>query len=72
MIVRPNYLDITSVIDREEVASAFGARAAWEATIKRIKCKEARTKDHHTKQRLRLQLLNAENQLRLINEGASR
>jgi hypothetical protein len=68
--VRPHYLDITSVIDREEVASTFGLVRAWEATVTQLRAKEARATDRQTKAHLRLMLLNAENQLRLINEGA--
>jgi hypothetical protein len=67
--VRPHYLDITSVIDREEVASAFGLVRAWEATVTRLRAKEARATDRQTKAHLRLMLLNAENQLRLAKEA---
>lgn len=68
MQVRPHYLDVTSVTDREEVATAFGQRAAWGAAIERIKRKEACEKDRHRKRLLRMQLLNAETQLKLHSE----
>lgn len=66
MNVRPHYLDVTKVIDHNEVASAFGPIVAWQATITRLRHKEAKATDRRTKQQLRLQLLNAENQLRLL------
>lgn len=66
MNVRPHYLDVTKVIDREEIASAFGARAAWEATILRLTAKEAKEKDPRVKRHLRLMLLNAQTQLNLV------
>ena len=58
-------LDITSVTDREEIAAAFGQRAAWQATITRIIQKEAKETDRRKKQHLRLMLLNAQTQLQL-------
>jgi hypothetical protein len=61
-------LDVTLVTDREEVASAFGPIPAWQATVDAIKLREHRTTDPHKKRKLRLQLLNAENQLRLAKE----
>lgn len=60
-------LDITSVIDREEIAAAFGEAAAWRAVIVRLKAREAREKNPQRKRKLRLQLLNAETQLKLCS-----
>ena len=65
MSVRPHYLDITSVIDRDEVASAFGHAAAWRAAIVRITAREAKETDPKRKRMLRLRLLNAQTQLSL-------
>lgn len=65
MSTRPHYLDVTSVTDREEIASAFGERVAWEAVIMRLTAKEAKEKDPRTKRHLRLMLLNAQTQLSL-------
>ena len=70
MNVRPHRLDITSVIDREEVVAAFGAAAMWRATITVLTQREARETDPRRKRRLRLLLLNAQTQLALTNEGA--
>jgi hypothetical protein len=70
MNVRPHRLDITSVIDREEIAAAFGAAAMWRATITVLTQREARETDPRRKRRLRLLLLNAQTQLALTNEGA--
>lgn len=60
-----HYLDVTRVTDREEVAAAFGERAAWQAALTRYKLKEARTTCPNEKRHLRLMLLNAEVQLSL-------
>lgn len=70
--VRPHYLDVTSVTDREELAAAYGAIHAWEATVTRLREREAKATDRQTKTRLRLALYNAEVQLHLakLNEGA--
>lgn len=64
-------LDITSVTDREEVAAAFGTAAAWSAAVHNLKLREAKATDPRKKRALRLALLNAENQLRLANQGAT-
>lgn len=68
--VRPHYLDVTSVTDREELAAAFGSIFAWEATVTKLREREARASNRQDKLKLRLQLLSAENQLRLAKEGA--
>lgn len=60
------HLDITLVIDREEVAAAFGERAAWQATINRITARDAKERDPKKKRHLRLMLLNAYTQLQLV------
>lgn len=65
MSVRPHYLDVTSVTDRDEVIQAYGPVFAWEAAITKLRQKEAKVTDRNHKRQLRLQLLNAENQLRL-------
>lgn len=74
MNVRPHYLDVTSVIDREEVAATFGPVRAWELTVTKLRQREAKATDRQTKMRLRLALYNAETQLHLakINQGARR
>lgn len=76
MSVRPHYLDVTSVIDREELAAAVGPVRAWELTVTKLRQKEARVTNRHDKMRLRLALYNAETQLHLakINQpqGARR
>lgn len=61
-------LDVTSVTHREELAHAFGMVTAWEAVVRATKIKEHRASDPRKKRALRLQLLNAENQLRLAKE----
>lgn len=61
-------LDVTSVTDREELAAAFGTATAWRAAVSNLKLREARETDPRRKRKLRLQLLNAENQLRLTNQ----
>jgi hypothetical protein len=61
-------LDVTLVTDRSEVAAAFGDAAAWRAAVNNFKLREARETDPRRKRKLRLQLLNAENQLRIANE----
>ena len=58
-------LDITDVTVREDVAAAFGERAAWEATIKALTTKEAKETNRQRKNHLRLMLLNAQAQLAL-------
>jgi hypothetical protein len=63
-------LDVTTVTDREELAGAFGTVTAWEAAVRAIKVREAKATNPHKKRQLRLQLLNAENQLRLAKEQA--
>lgn len=63
--MRQHNLDITSVIDREEIASSHGQAAAWRATIVRLRKKEAQERNPQAKRRLRLMLLNAETQLSL-------
>lgn len=62
-------LDITSVIDREEIATAFGTVTAWRAAVAAYKSREARETDPRRKRKLRLMLLNAENQLRLASQA---
>jgi hypothetical protein len=62
-------LDLTSPKDREEIAAAFGAVAAWRAAVETYKAREARETDLRRKRKLRLMLLNAENQLRLATEA---
>ena len=62
-------LDVTTVTDREEIARAFGIITAWETTVQTLKVREAKATDRRKKQALRLQLLNAENQLRLAREA---
>ena len=66
MNVRPHYLDVTSVIDREEIAAAYGAVAAWDAAIKSLTAKEARETDRIKKKQLRLALYNAQVQRELL------
>lgn len=63
--VRPHYLDVTSVTDRDEVIQAYGPVFAWEAAITRLRLKESRARNRRDKLMLRLELLNAENQLQL-------
>jgi hypothetical protein len=70
MSVRPHYLDVTSVIDREELATAYGVIKAWEMTVTKLRIKEAKASNRQDKMRLRLELLNAENQLRLAKQEA--
>lgn len=65
MSVRPHYFDVTSVTDREELAQTIGLVRAWELTVTKLRQKEAKATDRNHKRQLRLQLLNAENQLRL-------
>ena len=71
MSVRPYYFDVTSVTDREELAQTIGLARAWELTVTKLRQKEAKATDRNHKRQLRLQLLNAENQLRLakINQA---
>lgn len=61
-------LDITSVIDREEITAAFGAATMWRATIAKLTARLAQTTDPHKQQHLRLLILNAEVQLSLHDE----
>lgn len=68
MSVRPHYLDVTSVIDREEIATAFGIVTAWRTAITQLTAREAREKDARKKRLLRLQLLNAHTQLSLLTK----
>jgi hypothetical protein len=70
MNLRRHNLDITSVIDREEIVAAFGAAAMWRATITVLTKREARETDPRRKRHLRLMLLNAQTQLALVTEGA--
>lgn len=65
--MRQHNMDITAVTDREEIASAFGEAAAWRAVIVRLKAREAREHNPQRKRMLRLQLLNAETQLKLCS-----
>lgn len=60
-------LDLTLREHRLELASAFGERAAWEATIVQLTAREAKAHDKQRKQRLRLLLLSAHTQLSLLN-----
>ncbi len=60
-------LNVTEVTDRDDLISAFGARAAWQATITQLRIREAKVTDRRRKMELRLQLLSAENQLRLLD-----
>lgn len=60
-----HHLDVTTVTDREEVASAFGSAAAWRASITKLTEKEAKERDPKRKRYLRLMLLNAHTQLQL-------
>lgn len=62
-------LDITTVTDREEIAAAFGTTAAWRAAVHTLRLREHKATDPRKKRNLRLQLLNAENQLRLAIEA---
>jgi len=61
-------LDVTTVTDREEIASAFGAITAWRATVHTLRLREHRATDPHKKRHLRLMLLNAETQLQLVTK----
>jgi hypothetical protein len=63
-------LDPTLPEHRDEVALAFGAATAWQLAVDNLKLREAKATDRHKKRLLRLQLLNAENQLRLAKEQA--
>lgn len=63
-------LDVTTVTHREEIARAFGLVTAWQLAVETIKVREAKATDRRKKQALRLQLLNAENQLRLAREAS--
>lgn len=61
-------LDVTQVTHREEIALAFGEAAAWRAAVARYTHLEARADNPQRKRKLRLMLLNAQNQLRLVTE----
>jgi hypothetical protein len=63
-------LDVTVVTDREEIASAFGPITAWQAAVNNLRLREHRATDPRKKRKLRLDLLNAENQLRIVKEQA--
>ena len=63
-------LDVTSVTGREEIASAFGLITAWQAAVDNLRLREHRATDPRKKRKLRLDLLNAENQLRIVKEQA--
>lgn len=67
MSVRPHYLDVTTVTDREELASAFGPRAAWLATIKQLTARSLRETNPIKQKYLRLMISNAETQLALLD-----
>lgn len=67
--VRPHWLDVTMVTDRNEVAAAFGAIKAWELAVTKLRQREAKATDRNAKRKLRLALLNAETQLQLAKEG---
>lgn len=69
--VRPHYLDVTSVTDHAEIALAFGAIKAWELSITKLRQREAKARSRRDKLMLRLELLNAENQLRLAKQRAA-
>lgn len=70
MSVRPHYLDVTSVTDRDEVIQAYGPVFAWEAAITKLRVREAKARTRRDKLMLRLELLNAENQLLLAKQAA--
>lgn len=61
-------LDITSVIDRNDLVAAFGERAVWRATVTQLTKRLPHIPDRRRKLLLELELLNAENQLRLLDE----
>lgn len=63
---RPEPLDVTMVTHHTEITTAFGARAAWEATIKRLTKKESQETNPQRKRHTRLMLLNAQTQLALL------
>lgn len=63
---RPEPLDVTMVTNRIEITAAFGERAAWEATIKRLTKKESQETNPQRKRHIRLMLLNAQTQLALL------
>ena len=63
---RRAYLDVTTVTDRNEVASAFGECTAWQAAITQLRKREAEATNPQRKRYLRLMLLNAETQLALL------
>ena len=70
MSVRPHYLDVTSVIDRNEIAASHGPVLAWQAAIKTLTAREAKARSRRDKMMLRLELLNAQTQLELAMQGA--
>jgi len=63
---RPEPLDVTTVTHRTEISTAFGARAAWEATIKRLTNRESKETNPQRKRHTRLMLLNAQTQRALL------
>lgn len=70
MSVRPHYLDVTSVTDRDEIIQAYGPVFAWEAAITKLRVRESKARNRRDKLMLRLELLNAENQLQLAKQAA--
>lgn len=60
-------IDVTTVTGREEIARAFGERTAWEMTIAALTKREAKERTYQKKLYLRLMLLNAYEELKLIN-----
>jgi hypothetical protein len=62
-------LDPTLPEQRDEIALAFGAATAWQLAVDNLKLREHRATDPRKKRKLRLDLLNAENQLRLAIEA---
>lgn len=65
-VQRMTPLNVTSVTDRDDLIAAFGAHTAWKAIITQLRIREAKVTDRRRKMELRLELLNAENQLRLL------
>jgi len=63
---KPERLDVTTVTARNEIAAAFGERAAWQATINRLIKKESQETNPQRKRHTRLMLLNAQTQLALL------
>tara|TARA_R110000868_G_scaffold366427_1_gene629334 strand:- start:104 stop:307 length:204 start_codon:yes stop_codon:yes gene_type:complete len=65
MNAKGHHLNAAQHTDWVELASAFGAASAWQATIKQLITREAKTSDPRKKMHLRLMLLNAQTQLEL-------